>query len=182
MGMTDYPEEIGPPFSACAYANMAHTEFQLMSKGLHVEKVRYVFEKGDREHEIINVFKDVEKHHDRHFGPRGHGFEPKETTLLQPADLIAGTIQRCLVKGCDAIPLVDEGIGYVRLSALSSFYDSAGVTCAVVLGHDKEGCKILTGDSIKQLDMVSSVYFNFLPAQTVANRKKRYSYKPKRPK
>jgi hypothetical protein len=173
-----FPGEVGPMFSACAYWNMAFTEMRLTLLGKFSEKVRYVFEKGDREHEITNIFRDIEKNDDRRFGKRGYGFEPKETTLLQPADFIAGTIQRCVLRGRDAISLLDDIGGHIELRKLSAYYDSGGVTLALVSEYDRDGCRILTSNSIRDLGMVSDYGLRMLPERLVEKRKRVYTYTP----
>src|ERR1017187_3363861 len=105
LGNLQFPQEIGPAFSACAYAAVAFMETRFMNEGTQRQKVRYVFEKGDREHEIIKVFNDWSEKNSVLSGLRGHGFEPKQTTtLLQPADLIAGVVQRCVLEQYNALP------------------------------------------------------------------------------
>lgn len=177
-----YPGEVGPMFSACAYWNMSFTEMRLMMLGTFGDKVRYTFEKGDREHEVTNVFKDIEKNDSRRSGKRSYGFEPKETTLLQPADFVAGTVQRCVVKGFDAIPLLNDIGANLPLRQLNAYYDSGGITLALVSEHDRDGCRILTEKSISDLGMVSDFGLRTLPTELVEKRKKRYTYNPPKAK
>lgn len=175
-----FPGEVGPMFSACAYWNMAFTEMRLMMLGKFSEKVHYTFEKGDREHEIANVFRDIEKNDSRRFGKRGYGFEPKQTTLLQPADFIAGTIERCVLRGLGAIPLLDDTAGHAELRQLSAYYDSSGITLALVSEHDRDGCRVLTDKAIRDLGMVSDFGLGALPQKLVEKRKRVYTYSPKK--
>jgi hypothetical protein len=92
LSVSVHPNEIGPAFSGCAYTAIAIAEFHFsVRRGGLNDQLRYIFEKGDREHEIINLFDDLNKKDSEFFGKRGYAFEPKQTTLLQPADFVAGS-------------------------------------------------------------------------------------------
>jgi hypothetical protein len=174
-----HPHEIGPAFSFCAYAAVVDVEVLLTKWDLDKEKVHYVFEKGDREHEIANVFADWDAKNSRLYGLRGHGFEPKKTTtLLQPADLIAGIVQRCVIRSHEAFPCLDNGLARTQLQTFDRHYSSDGVTAAVVSGHDHDKCWIFNASNVQFLGGISQRFFNRNPGQ-LSKRKKRLSYKPK---
>jgi hypothetical protein len=176
LATTAHPNEIGPAFSGCAYAAVAITEFQFMKELKQGEEVRYVFEKGDREHEMSNLFADLAKKDSKMFGLRGHAFEPKKTTLLQPADLIAGIVQRCALRAYEPLKSLDNGMAYTFLNTFERHYDE--VTCAVVTGHDDKTCWIVNAKSFEYLDLISKAFLEEHPEQ-LSKRKKRYTYKPK---
>lgn len=178
LGNLEFPQEIGPPFSACAYAAVAFMETRFMNEGTQGQKVHYVFEKGDREHEIIKVFGDWSKNNSVLSGLRGHSFEPKQITLLQPADLIAGMVQRCVLRQLKAFPNLDNGLSRTRLKTFQRFYSEDGVTAAVVAGHDENSCWIANARNFLFLDGVSRKFFQRHPEQ-LKNRLKRLRFKPK---
>jgi hypothetical protein len=175
LATTTHPNEIGPAFSGCAYTAIALTEFDFMKENKQGEEARYVFEKGDREHEITNLFRDLERKDSEMHGLRGHAFEPKKTTLLQPADLIAGIIQRCAVRAYEPLKSLDNGLAYTPLNTFEHHFDET--TRAVVSGHEGT-CWIINAKSFEHLDMISTTFLDVYPEQ-VPKRKKRYTYKRK---
>lgn len=175
----EHPQEIGPAFSACAYAAVAFTELILAKQGRQNEKVHYVFEKGDREHEVSNIFKDWDSKNSRLSGLRGHSFEPKQgTPLLHPTDLIAGVVQRCVMAAYGAFPSLDNGIARTQLQTFERHYSPDGLTSAVVRGHDGDKCWIVNARNFSFLDGVSIDFFKRHPDQ-LKTRRKRLSYRPK---
>jgi hypothetical protein len=179
LGNLKFPQEIGPAYSACAYAVVGFMESRFMSEGTQRQKVHYIFEKGDREHEIIKVFGDWSKKNSVLSGLRGHSFEPKQTTtLLQPADLVAGIVQRCMVRAYAAFPNLDNGLARTRLNTFERHYSWDGVTSAVVSGHDTNSCYVANAKNFKFLDGVSRDFFTRHPEQ-LKERSKRLTFKPK---
>jgi hypothetical protein len=176
---TTHPQEIGPAFSACAYAAIFFAELILAKRGQQGEKVHYVLEKGDREHEVSKVFNDWDKKNSKFSGLRGHSFVPKKTTsLLHPADLIAGVIQRCAISAHDAFPSLDNGLARTQLQTFSRHYSEDGLTQAVVSGHDHDKCWIINPKNFTFLDGITINFFAHNPEQ-LKKRKKRLSYRPK---
>jgi hypothetical protein len=172
------PHEVGPAFSGCAYGVIATAEWQLIESGRRSVNMRYVFEKGDREHEIAAVFADLEKKDSGFFGRRGHGFEPKETTLLQPADFVVGIVQRCLIKAYSGLPCLDNGSTQVHLNTFERSYSPDGVTHGLVNGHDKKTCRIFNARNFRYLDEMNKLYYEQNPGE-LEKRKKRLTYRPK---
>lgn len=170
-----HPNEVGPAFSGASYTAVAITEFQFMKESKHGEEARYVFEKGDREHEISNLFLDLAKNDSEFYGLRGHAFEPKKTTLLQPSDLIAGVLQRCALRAYQPLQSLDNGLAYTYFNSFEHHYDET--TRAVVTGHDKT-CWVVNAKSFEHLDMISTAFLEAHPEQ-LPKRKKRYTYIPK---
>ena len=176
-----YPNEIGPAFSGCAYAGILNTELILLNEQRLEQKVHYAFEKGDREHEISLTFSDFDEANSKLSGLRSHGFLPKQTTLLQPADLIAGVVQRCIIKANAAFPCQDNGIARTQLNTFERHYSPDGVTAAVVSGHDRTHCWVANPQSFKFLDGVAKRFFERKPDE-VKKRMKRATFKPKKVK
>jgi hypothetical protein len=178
LGNLTFPQEFGPAYSACAYGVIGFTEIRLMNQGIQKQKVHYVFEKGEREHEIAKVFGDWDKKNSILNGLRGHGFEPKRTTLLQPADLVAGIVQRCVRQAFQAFPCLDNGLARTQLNTFERHYSADGVTAAVVAGHDLKNCWVANPKNFDFLDNVSKEFFKRHPEQ-LEKRLKRLPFKPK---
>jgi hypothetical protein len=168
----------GPAFSVCGQACIALAEFVLKKDRRQRQQVRYVFEKGDREHEISKMVKEWDDTNSDLSGIRGHAFAPKQTTLLQPADLIAGIVQRCVISSRQALPCLDNGFSRTALHNYERHYSTDGVTAAVVSGHDHEHCWIINPKLFTVLDRVSTEYFERNP-QVLERRLKQSPYKPK---
>lgn len=177
----NFPNEIGPVFSACAYAAILNTEGYLLNENRIEQEVHYVFEKGDREHEIAITFADFAEKTSKLRGLRGYSFLPKRTVLLQPADLIAGVVQRCAIRAFASFPSLDNGIARTRLNTFERHYSLDGVTSAVVGGHDQKHCWIANAQSFEFLDGVATRFFKRRPEQ-LPKRMKRATFKPKKVK
>jgi hypothetical protein len=140
--------------------------------------VHYAFEKGDREHEIKKIFADWNSKNSEYKGLRSHTFLPKNTTLLQPADLVAGIVQRCVVSAFNAFPSLDNGLARTRLQTFDRHYSGDGVTATIVSGHDHDKCWIVNPKSFDFLDQIGSRFFERHPDQ-LKKRMKQSPYKPK---
>jgi hypothetical protein len=178
LGNLKFPQEFGPAYSACAYGVIGFTEIRLMNRRIQKQKVHYVFEKGEREHEIAKVFDDWDKKNSVLSGLRGHGFEPKRTTLLQPADLVAGIVQRCMREAFAVFPCLDNGLARTQLNTFERHYSEDGVTASVIAGHDRESCWVANARNFDFLDNVSKDFFTRHPEQ-LEKRLKRLPFKPK---
>jgi hypothetical protein len=168
----------GPAFSGCAQAAIAHIEFLLMKQKRRNEKVRYVFEKGDRQHEIVKLIDDWERTEGDLAKLRGYGFEPKETTLLQPADLISGIVQGCVLSAHKAISCLDNGFSRTPLHNFASHYSNNGVTLAVVKGNDQQNCWVYNQLTFKVVDRDSTNFYARYP-KIFERRMKQSPFKPK---
>lgn len=178
LGDLEFPHEVGPAYSACAYAVIGFMESRFINEGTQRQPILYYFEKGDREHEIVKVFNDWDKKNSVLSGLRGHSFQPKQTVLLQPADLIAGIVQRCVVRAFKTAPSLDNGLARTRLNTFERYYSRDGVTAAVVSGHDTNSCWIANARTFEFLDGVSKNFFERHPEQ-LKQRLKRLHFKPK---
>jgi hypothetical protein len=168
----------GPAFSGCAQSAVQVAEFILMKENRREQKVRYVFEKGDREHEVVKMMQDWDDVKSPLSKLRGYGFEPKETTLLQPADLIAGVIQKCMLAAYNALPCLDNGLSRTALHNYERHYAPDGVTSAIVSGHDCDGCWVINSLTFSELDRISTGFFERHP-KVLAKRMKQSPFKPK---
>jgi hypothetical protein len=174
-----HPGEIGPAFSGCAYAAFAFVENVLMREERERQKVNYVFEKGDREHEISNTFRDLDDKTSSLSGLRGCAFQPKRLTLLQPADLIAGIVQRCLMRAYTALPSLENGRSRTPFNTFERHYSDDGVTAAVVSGHDSEHCWVANPPMFQQIDKTAKEFLEKRPAYS-KKRAKRATFRPKK--
>jgi hypothetical protein len=175
----EHPHEIGPAFSACAFAAISFAEEPLMREDRQIQDVRYVFEKGDRENEIAKTFGDWSKSNSKLYGHRGYGFEPKKLTLLQPADLIAGIVQRCMIRTYAAFPCLENGKSRTPLINFERHYSEDGVTFATVSGHDESHCWVVNPKSFTHIDGISTRLFSEYP-NLLQKRLKHTQFKPKR--
>jgi len=123
---------LGPPFSGCAQICFALGEHLIERSGLREEKVAYVFEIGDRQHEISNTFSEYEKHNSGFKDRRSLTFLPKKTTLLQPADLIAGKIHDVLGRAREAVGFLDNGASLTPVQEFSRYYKEDGTSAALL--------------------------------------------------
>lgn len=177
LGNLEHPQEIGPAFSACAYASVAFAESRFMNQGTQRQRIDYVFEKGDRQHELVKVFGDWDEKNSKLSGLRGISFYPKQTALLEPADLIAGVVQRCALRGFKALSTLDNGLARTQLNTFERYYSGDGVTAAIVSGHDTDKCWIANAKNFKFLDGVSKEFFQRHPEQ-LPKRRKRLPFRP----
>jgi hypothetical protein len=168
----------GPAFSACGQVHIMNAEFLLLKDGRRKQKVGFFFEKGDREHEISKMMQDWNDSKTSEYGKlRSHGFYPKEATLLQPADLIAGVIQHCVLAARKDGNVFDNGFSPTPLRNYERYYTRNGVTAAVVSGHDRERCWIINPLTFAVLDRSSTTFFNRNP-EVLRKRLKQSPFKP----
>jgi hypothetical protein len=170
----------GPAFSGCGQAHLMNAEYLLLKDGRRKQEVGFFFEKGDREHEISKMMQDWNDSKTSEYGKlRSHGFYPKETTLLQPADLIAGVIQHCVLAAHKALPCLDNGTSRTALQNYERYYHRNGVTAAVVSGHDHDRCWVMNSLAFAVLDRSSTAFFERHP-EVLKKRLKQSPFKPPR--
>ena len=173
----------GPVFSGCAQACVTVAELLIHALGMRTEHVAYVFERGDRQHEISKMFNDWIDTKSALSDLRGLSFEPKQVTLLQPADFVAGVVQRCALSAYSALPCLESGKSRTALYVYEHHYSADGVTLAVVSGHDHDGCWIINPKTFSVLDRTSTDFFQRNP-KLLKKRLRQSPYTPrtKRPK
>jgi hypothetical protein len=131
-GNAKYAHIQGPPYSALASLCALLTERTLSVSGLLREQVAYVFEKGEREHELTHTFTDFEKGRGYGYNLRSHHFLSKDSTLLQVADLVSGTAQKVLVRALRELGSLDNGRTVTPFHNFGKYYSKNGVTAAVM--------------------------------------------------
>jgi hypothetical protein len=176
----NYAEILGPPYSGCVQACVHFTEVTLLRNGLNMEPLAYTFEKGDREHELAKTLNDYEKQRNAPMGPRPHAFLPKDTPLLQPADLVAGVVRETLLRAHTAIGCLDNGLtSRTMLTTFEKYYSHDGLTSAVISGHDNTGCFVANPKIFETLDGASQRVATNNP-KVVEKRLKQLNSNPKK--
>jgi len=132
LKVAQYKEIFGPAYSALAQLCTHTTERTLYTENRLMEKVAYTFEKGERQHEVSKAISDYEQRNPKVAEYRMLSFLPKKTTLLQPADLISGTVRHVLLSAHSALGCLDNGRFFTRLDNFDRHYSKNGVTAAVI--------------------------------------------------
>jgi hypothetical protein len=94
--------------------------------------VAYVFEKGDRQHEINHAFAEYESVHPELENLRSIAFVPKGLALLQMADLVCGKVYQVLHRAHTALGFLDNGQDMARLDTFSRYYSRDGTSDALL--------------------------------------------------
>ena len=91
MATSKYADVWGSPYSGCAQSALAYVEGWAHQWGV-ADKLAYVFEDGDRKHELLHAYDEARRTAIKQFGNVGErslAFLGKESVALQAADLIA---------------------------------------------------------------------------------------------
>jgi hypothetical protein len=132
VGAASYSAVFGPAYSALAQLCTHVVERTLFVENRLDEAVAYVFEKGDRQHEIAQTIGDYERRFKVESDLRSLHFLPKRTTFLQPSDLIAGTAQHVFARAMKALGSLDNGMNFTRLDTFDRYFSKDGVTASVI--------------------------------------------------
>ena len=127
----------GPPFSGCAQLVFSLVERVLADRGIQAERVAYIFEKGDRQHEMHRSFDEYEKAHPSLSDKRTLTLVPKREPLAQAADLVSGIVQEVLVRAYGALGFLDNGCMLTPLDKFEKYYAFDGRTGALLKAEDK---------------------------------------------
>jgi hypothetical protein len=127
-----YPKLFGPSYSMVAYLSLAITERILLKTNRFAEKLAYVFEKGEREHEIRQAIADYETRYPKNNSLRSLHILPKHTVLLQPCDLIAGGVQSALLAALSIHKSLDIGMDSTPVQHFQSCYSSNVVASNII--------------------------------------------------
>lgn len=152
-----HPEVHGSSYSQCAQLVFALVECILQRKGLVDESVAYVFESGDRKHELLKSFEEYEKKTPNLRGKRSMRFLPKDTTLLQPADLISGKVQEVLLRAHKALGCLDNGLRNTPIDRFEKYYALDGTSAPIF--SQRAICWISNEKYLRQTDqMIAEVF------------------------
>jgi len=133
LSAASYAKIFGPAYSGLASLCADTTERTLLKFNRLSEKMVYTFEKGEREHELVQTLNDFERRRPQQQRDlRSHLFMPKSTPLLQPADLIAGTVQHVLLRAQADGAQLDNGRICTKIDEFEKYYSKDGVTAAVI--------------------------------------------------
>ena len=180
IGATKYNDIFGPAYSACAQLCTHTTETVLLGESRLQEKVAYTFEKGDRQHEIAKTVNDYEKRNKEVRDLRSLAFMPKSTPLLQPADLIAGTMQHVLLRAFAAIRCLDNGRPFTPLHNFERYFSKNGVDASVIQTFDGRILRYVANKPVfNNLDLVTAHLEERKP-EVVHKRLKQYRNQGKR--
>jgi hypothetical protein len=148
-----HPEIYGPEmFSAAAMLLFSYIE-DTLDKFVTPTKVGYVFESGDRQHELNHAFQEYIKYHPQLRPLRSLGFVPKGVPMLQAADLVAGKINEVLTYATQSIKTLDNGFLLTPVSHFERFYEG---TSAELMkegaGFGKHDCFVLNKAALLNAD------------------------------
>lgn len=133
LAQSPHPQIYGPSyFSGCALMAFVFVEVQIEMAGFSKESVTYVFEKGDRQHEMNQVFQEYVAGHPELDDLRSIDFQPKQLPTLQGADLTAGKINEVLVRADSALGFLDSGSPLTPVSRFERYYSFDGTSEALM--------------------------------------------------
>ena len=156
LKLASHAHVFGPAYSGLAQICVHMTERALIVHNRSHEKVAYTFEKGEREHELAKTLTEYENRQREMKDLRSHRFQPKNITLLQPADLIAGTVQHVLLRATSAIKCLDNGRVCTSLHNFERYFSKDGVTAAVLPAFDGTLLRVVANKPLfKSLDSIT---------------------------
>jgi hypothetical protein len=139
---TPNPFLYGPDyFSGCAIMAFTFVEVQLELAKVIKQPVLYVFEKGDRQHELNHSFMEYDGNHPD-FEDRSILFGPKRLPLLQAADLVAGKVQEILVRAQGALGFLDNGMKLTPVNRFERYYSYDRTSEAIMKGSALHNCYV----------------------------------------
>lgn len=143
--------------------------------------VAYVFEKGDRQHEINHALAEHESFHPELENLRSITFVPKGLALLQMADLVSGKVYQILHRAHKALGFLDNGQDMARLETFSRYYSHDGTSEALLrdLGSTAvHSCWVLNKKHFEDTDRNLSALFRNNPT-LIARRRSQKLWTPK---
>lgn len=177
-----YTDIFGPAYSALAQLCTHTTERTLQIQNRFREKMAYTFEKGDRQHEIAKTVNDYERRNAEFRELRSLVFLPKSTPLLQPADLIAGTVQHVLLRAIAAVKCLDNGRPFTALHNFERYFSKDGVTASVIPPYDGMLLRYVANKPVfTNLDLITA-HFEERKPEVVHKRLKQFRNQGKRKK
>ena len=133
LEQSDYRALYGPSyFTGAALHMFGLIEHKLQERGIIDFPIAYIFEKGDREHEMHMCFNWHEKANPVLKDKRTITFQPKATTLLRPTDLIAGKVQEVLTRAHGALKTLDNGMKLTGVHTFEKYFSYDGTTSAIL--------------------------------------------------
>ena len=140
---SDYRGLYGPSyFTGAALHMFGLVEHLLQERGIIDFPIAYIFEKGDREHEMHLCFSWHEKANPVLKDKRTITFQPKAPTLLHPTDLIAGQVQEVLTRAHGALKTLDNGMKLTAVHTFEKYFSFDGTTSAILGSKNRHMCLV----------------------------------------
>jgi hypothetical protein len=149
-----HKEVYGPEiFSAAAILIFSYIE-EVLDR-FNDARIGYVFEHGDRQHEMNIAFEEMLLAHPNLAKFRSLGFLPKQTPILQVTDLVAGKINECLTRAVAALGNLDNGSIMTPVSNFDRYYSHDGTTAELMredAGFGRHDCYVLNQSYLLKAD------------------------------
>jgi len=133
-------------FGALAINAFAFVESAIDGLNISQTPAAYVFERGDREHEMHHAFDEYVSIHPELNNLRGLSFEPKILPLLQAADLVSGKISEVLERAKGTLGFLDSGAEMTFVENFERYYSFDGTSQALMVNNDQTAahfCRVL---------------------------------------
>lgn len=147
-----YPEIYGPAYSTLAMLCVYNAETILRNQAKPLEKVAFIFEKGEREHELAFTLTELDKRLPQR-DLRSHHFLPKDTAILQPADMVAGVVQRMILRAYAGLKCLDNGMGFTPLQNFARHFDT--LTTATLPGNATVFRSVVNIAALRELNAIT---------------------------
>jgi hypothetical protein len=162
------------------YLSLQITERMLLKTGKFRERLIYVFEKGEREHEVRQAIADYETRYPKNDSLRSLDFLPKNTTLLQPCDLIAGAVQGTLLAALEKFRSLHIGMASTPVQHFHSCYSRDGIAANVIPPWSGTlQCLVATRSLLYAMDFMTQQAVSKIP-RVMAKRLKQHTNQGKR--
>jgi hypothetical protein len=139
-------------FTGCALMTLILVETQLDQVGFSKEYVAYVYENGDRQHEMHKAFEEYVAGHPELEDLRRLAFSPKELPLLQGADLTAGKVNEVLGRAQEKLGFLDNGQRLTPVSNFEKYYSFDGTSEALLKEVAYHQCYVANKSHFQEAD------------------------------
>lgn len=147
------PSIWGPEyFSGCALMTLIFVENQLDQVGFSREFVAYVYESGDRQHEMNKAFEEYVAGHPDLENLRSLAFSLKKLALLQGADLTAGKVNEVLERAQKKLGFLDSGQRLTPISNFEKYYSFDGTSEALLEEIAYHQCYVANKSHFEEAD------------------------------
>jgi hypothetical protein len=164
LAQSPHPQVYGPDhFTGCALMAFVFVEVKIEMAGFAKEPVAYIFEKGDRQHEINHAFMEYDAGHPE-FENRSIDFSPKRVPSLQAADLTCGKIQEILERADRALGFLDSGLPLTHVDRFERYYSYDGTSEAIMRDNALHDCYVANKAHFIEADRRMAVVIRNNPA------------------
>jgi len=172
----------GPAYSCAASMCVYAAEDLLRRANKTMEKTAITFEKGEREHELAQTLRDLESRFPKQRNLRSHHFLPKQTTLLQPADLIAGVAQGLLMRVIKDGKSISDTQAFRPLSRFWKYFSGNGLEDLLFLRQRVFFQAVVNRTTLEFLDGITEGASIKRPSMLANRRKQRLNQDRRTPK